>query len=743
MSSKWSPQQDAALMKFLEWFRGNPRGEYFRFFGYAGSGKASPLTTILQTPTGPITMRDIRVGDRVIGQNGKPTIVRGVYPQGVKPVYQVTFRDGSVAECCGDHLWQVRRASDIRRGIAPRVMTARDILDTGVTWSSGDMQWQIPLCDPVEFDSKVLPYHPYIIGALIGDGAISNGRSILVCPDKEIVDRVKAGLPVGLEVHSDWNHPTCPRHNIVSPSGLANSLTRHIKDIGLRVTSLEKRIPTQYLYASINDRIELLRGLMDTDGCSSRNRISFSTSSPALAQDMKTLVQSLGGTVVTRRYERKRGGNAEYQLNIKLHKINPFHLSRKANKWKPSDKNPPSRYIQSIELVGEAEQQCISVDAEDGLYLTDDFIVTHNTTCALGLAEAIGGRVLFGAYTGKAALVMSKKGCAGASTIHSLLYNPKAKSQLRIMELRAQLEDAGIDPETRESIKKALAEETARQGKPSFSLNSASPIRDADLLIVDECSMISGPIGNDLMTFGTPILALGDPAQLPPVKGSCFFEQDNPDVMLTEVHRTALDSPVLQLATMVRQGQELRLGEYGSSRVVAKGALSLAQAMDHDQTIVGKNDTRRATNRRMRRSLGFTGDFPQGPRVEGGKGDRLVCLRNNKESGLLNGMLFNVLSAEDDGESINMLIEADDGSFTREVSAHREPFLGKEVPYLNRRDMDEFDFGYALTGHKSQGSEWGSVLVADESAVFRSNRYRWLYTAITRAAERVTIIKDY
>lgn len=367
---------------------------------------------------------------------------------------------------------------------------------------------------------------------------------------------------------------------------------------------------------------------------------------------------------------------------------------------------------------------------------------TGKTFIARGLAEAVGGRVLFGAYTGKAALVLNRKGCFGASTIHSLLYNPKAKSQMRINELRAQIEEEQ-DPEKLAVLKKELAEESARQSRPSFSLNPDSPIKDCKLLIVDECSMIDKYIGADMMSFGTPILALGDPFQLPPVKGAGFFPQDNPDVMLTEVHRTALDSPVLRLATMVREGEELLLGEYGESRVCRRQDLPRGSGLSHDQTLVGKNATRRLANRTMRRQLGFSGEFPQGPRAEGGKGDKIVCLRNNKESGLLNGMLFNVIASEDDGDSINMTIESDDGSFTREVCAHRETFLDMEIPYWGRRDKDEFDFGYALTAHKAQGSEWPAVLVADQSEVFRRDRRKWLYTAITRASQRVTVIKNY
>jgi exodeoxyribonuclease-5 len=367
------------------------------------------------------------------------------------------------------------------------------------------------------------------------------------------------------------------------------------------------------------------------------------------------------------------------------------------------------------------------------------------TFCAKGLAEAIGRPVLFAAYTGKAALVMQKKGCPNATTIHALMYTAKGKSRQHINELTEQIAELGEDgdPEVIEALRFQLREENARQSKPSFNLNPDSPIRDAPLVVIDECSMVDRYIGEDLMSFGTPVLALGDPAQLPPVKGHSFFEQDNPDVMLTEVHRTALDSPVLRLATMVRLGEDIRHGNYGDSCVVRPQDLSPGSGLSHDQVLVGLNKTRRMGNTKMMRQLGFTGIYPEGPKEPGGKGSRVVCLRNNRENGLLNGMLFDVLKAEDDGESIHMDISPDGGGTPISVTSHREHFVDREkdIPWYERRNKDEFDFGYALTVHKAQGSEWPSVFIIDESPSFRADRDKWLYTAITRASKRVTIVR--
>jgi len=359
---------------------------------------------------------------------------------------------------------------------------------------------------------------------------------------------------------------------------------------------------------------------------------------------------------------------------------------------------------------------------------------TGKTSLAKELRQMISGTVLYGAYTGKAALVMRSKGCEGASTVHSLLYKVKDKSKKKIMDLEALIKETE-DPEKLRILQKRLGEEQAEHSKPGFSLNEFSPIRDADLVIIDECSMIDQQVGHDLAYFKTPILALGDPFQLPPVKGVGYFDQNDPDVLLTEVHRTALESPVLQLATRVREGGDLSPGQYGDSLVTsARDCPRDRNGLSHDQVLVGKNKTRISGNINMRAQLGRKGVMPTAE-------DRIVCLRNNHEAGLLNGMLFTVVSAIDDGDSLEMVIRPDDGGIDRTVIAHREIFLGQPVPFYGRRDREEFDFGYALTAHKAQGSEWKSVFVVDESASFRADRYKWLYTAITRASERVTIIK--
>jgi ATP-dependent exoDNAse (exonuclease V) alpha subunit len=333
---------------------------------------------------------------------------------------------------------------------------------------------------------------------------------------------------------------------------------------------------------------------------------------------------------------------------------------------------------------------------------------TGKTTLARHVAEHVDGDVLFAAFTGKAAMMLRAKGCNDATTIHSLIY-------------RSQTE-----------------EDT---GEPSFSINRNSDVKKADLLVIDECSMVDADLGNDLLSFGTPVLVLGDPAQLPPVKGGGFFTDHEPDVMLTEVHRQARDNPIVRMSMDIRAGERLAPGAYGESRVMRRGEIGKEDMADlvlgADQVLVGRNKTRRDFNMRMRELMGRTDAMPVA-------GARVVFLRNNKTKGLLNGATFTVKAV---GKAktgmVTMRLDPDDVSALNvKVSVLPEFFLGQEesLPWQARKLSDEFDYGFALTVHKAQGSQWDRVVLFDESFAFREHRDRWLYTAVTRAAKRVTVV---
>ena len=327
------------------------------------------------------------------------------------------------------------------------------------------------------------------------------------------------------------------------------------------------------------------------------------------------------------------------------------------------------------------------------------------TTLARHVAEAADGETAFAAFTGKAAMVMRAHGCAGATTIHALIYRASE----------------GVD------------------GAPTFTLNEDGPASRASLIVIDECSMVDAELARDLLSFGKPILVLGDPFQLPPVKGGGYFTDAAPDVMLTEIHRQAEDNPIIRLSQIVRSGGDLADGSYGESRVIRRAAIDAKQVLAADQVLVGVNRTRRAYNQRIRDLGGFAEALPVA-------GDRLVCLRNDRTKGLINGGLWRVEAlggVVKDFVRMTVRSEDDGAAKSVKVAVLKAFFEGTEgdLAYPLRRESDEFDYGYALTVHKAQGSQWDDVLLFDESYAFREHRARWLYTGLTRAAKRLTIVR--
>lgn len=336
---------------------------------------------------------------------------------------------------------------------------------------------------------------------------------------------------------------------------------------------------------------------------------------------------------------------------------------------------------------------------------------TGKTTLAKELARCVKGEVLFATFTGKASLVLRKKGCDDASTIHSLIYK------------------VDVDERTGDAI---------------FSLNPDSALSDAALLIVDEVSMVGEELAKDLLSFNTRTLVLGDPAQLPPVKDEGFFINASPDIMLTEVHRQAQDNPIIRLSMDIRDSGILRRGQYGESLVVGRDEvdqdLLREMVLGADQMLCGLNRTRARFNRRIRALKGLRGSpvewFPA-------VGEQLICLRNNRQKHLFNGGLWVVDEVQDKFNRLDMVVSSlDEERDPVSIRVFEEFFNGTEatLEWRERRQSDEFTFGWAITCHKSQGSQWDDVIIFDESGAFREAKRNWLYTAVTRAAERVTVV---
>lgn len=308
-------------------------------------------------------------------------------------------------------------------------------------------------------------------------------------------------------------------------------------------------------------------------------------------------------------------------------------------------------------------------------------------------------------------MVLRKKGCVGASTIHSLIYRPEDE-----------------ESET-----------------PRFVLNPDSRAADANLLVIDEVSMVGEDLANDLMSFGVKILVLGDPAQLPPVKGEGYFINAEPDVMLTEVHRQAKDNPIIRMSMDVREGRGLKQGVYGESRVVRRCDLAKDEmrelVISADQVLCGTNRTRQTFNSRIREIQGRYGTKAlHHPTI----GDRLVCLRNNSKTKLLNGGLWEATKVTVKKRGIGIeVVSLDDPSLPKVKTTVPEAFFTgneKRLTWEQLKGLDQFTYGYVLTVHKSQGSQFENVVLFDESFAFREDAAKHLYTGITRASERITVV---
>lgn len=358
--------------------------------GRPGMGKQVPVDTKVLTRKGWIRIGSLSIGDKIYTKSGRETTVTGIFPQGKKQAYQIMFRDKTTVECGIEHLWSVAPSSGSGRKKF-RVKTLGEIIKAGISKPFGGRKkarWRVPLCDPIRFPERKLPISPYVLGVLIGDGSTC-GRMIQFSNpdmDSDIRERVDNLLPEDVDIGENRSG-ICPYFYFRGPG--AKRMRMILRAIKLDVKSGHKFIPDDYKLGSIEQRTDLLRGLMDTDGSSMGNRVNFFTTSKRLASDVAELVRSLGGLSVIRKYDRTGDGKTtEYVVNVKV-SFCPFYTQRKARKWKPQY---PSRYIWGIKKSREVDQVCISVDAKDGLYLMDNHTVTHNTSLALWIAERITQR---------------------------------------------------------------------------------------------------------------------------------------------------------------------------------------------------------------------------------------------------------------------------------------------------------------------------------------------------------------
>jgi len=359
--------------------------------------------------------------------------------------------------------------------------------------------------------------------------------------------------------------------------------------------------------------------------------------------------------------------------------------------------------------------------------------------------------------------VLQRKSGMRCSTIHRLIYHVHEATEAEIAAARQKLEEIeaaaltlyGAERVAADTEIAALRMSLKEMRQPRFGLNEDSPVRDCKLVVLDEVSMVGPDMAADLISFGKPILVLGDPGQLPPIKGAGAFTAQASDVMLTEIHRQAGESAVIRLATMAREGRPILYGQHDEFVWKMSGRdVTAAQLLNGGQVICGLNATRISLNNAMRKAVGFNGSsLPTGP------GEKIICLKNDHGLGLLNGMFIELDGVESaDDQRFRAMITTEEGELIggtngggkpHKLSIYSGHFLDHQKLDPERDDRDwrvkkrivEATYGWAITCQKAQGSQWENVIVIDDKwGRTRDQRAQWLYTAITRAESGLVIL---
>jgi len=731
--------------------------------GSPGTGKAQPLDEPVLTPDGFVPMGSIVPGSMVIGDDGNPKKVKAVFPQGKKQIYRVSFSDGTWTRCCGEHLWSTTtRKERERKGRLGSEKTTIEIANS-IDRGDGSPNHVIPMAEPVEYGHDIeLPVDPYLLGVLLGDGCFVNGIK-LSNPDADILFEVFKRIPTTVSVVSSGSG--CDFGIVKNCPGIFNPLTQELKKLGLLGKKSNKKfIPSEYLLSSSKNRIEVLQGLLDTDGYTDGHNIEYSTCSERLSSNVQEIVESLGGTVTTKRKSPtftykgiKKIGQLSYRMIIKLPpSVTPFKLRRKKEKYIPKSKYIPRRYITMVEPEGTCECQCISIDSTTGLYLTRNFIVTHNTYTVAQLLKTI-----------------IRQGRIGVADI--IVGAPTGKAAVRLTETFQQ---AGI-PITARTWHSHL-----------FRLDAEKDEKlHCKLMISDESSMCDIDLTHRIFSarpFGAHMLLVGDPFQLPPVGcGAPFRDLIDSGVIpsghLTKVERNA--GEIVEVCARIRDGKRwddlLNVGNvYCQLAKTPDAQIEQLETLvrQHDkweaQVLVPVNEKspvcRIELNTRLQKLLNVDGEPVKGTKFR--IGDKIVCTQNGWYP--VSGELSEQIDETDINERMEVRIA--NGELAEVVNIHPRGFIAKldsprrhvivsvgkdsgkdaamdgdgeetEESSSNEKQPSggmKWEMGYALSTHKFQGSEMPFVyIVIDEYPGARTIcDASWVMTAISRAKQECYLI---
>ena len=740
--------------------------------GYAGTGKAQPIDTLIPTPEGVKKMGDIKEGDYIFDKDGKPTKVLKIFPQGEIDCYKITLKDGRESFCGEEHLWSYYITKN-----RLKQKTTLELMESGLKDSNSCYKFKIPVNKPVEYSKKDFSIHPYMIGAFLGDGCCKQ-RYLTISSENEEIPNIIGKLIDATPIKNsdknynwtfEWNTKTLKvewtggngaQRETIRTKPKTEDYFLQYEDC-LMVKADLKKIPEEYKYGSIEQRYELLQGLMDTDGSigakdGHRYNMRFTSISIQLIKDIQEILWGLGysSTIIKdKRAKKYTSTGICYGLNINIpneEKYKFFKLSRKKeiaeeakNYHKRKDYTKVA--ITSIEKMPyKKEMVCFYVDNEEHLYLTNDYIVTHNTTLVNFIISALEldpeKEVCFCAATGKAAKVLQEKGNSNAKTAHKLLYD------------YAPIISTG-----------------GYSRVPRWPGDPKGP-SGYKLVVVDEVSMLPDYMWDLLLSHNVPVIALGDPYQMPAVLAKDSGVLEHPHVFLDEVMRQAQDSEIIRMSMFIRSGRPL--SEYKADneqvQVFSQNELSSGMLTWADQILCAKNKTRLNLNLKVRELLGYS--------EEPATGDRVICLDNHwkfldskGESPLVNGSIGEIKvkdvktvfypykACRRPVKIVLCSFTSDSGEVYPHMALDYQALLTGKKFLTPKEEFDLFNLGAktrgnpvpmnfafarAVTTHKAQGSEWKRVLVVEENFPFgKVEHSRWVYTAATRSSEKLVMIR--
>lgn len=389
------------------------KGELGVIVGSSSFGKSQPLDSRILTPNGYKLMGEMSIGDYVIGSDGKPHIVTGIFPQGKRPIYKVSFSNGTSCECDIEHLWNVnslyqRCGKKYVAGVSKnrndkkyvpdhsfKTLSLREIIEKGIVKkSSSRYNFKVPVVKPVEFTEQETKFDPYLVGYYIGDGSFRRVEITVGKDDKKCVESILKPI-LNEDLHIFYRDK-----RDIYQFDIVGKTKKEFKEVfPTNHKSSDKYIPKEYLFNSIEKRIAVLQGIMDSDGHANNNgSCEFCSKSKQLALDVQFLVRSLGGfasliesdsSYFSKKYNKKIDCGKRYRVTISMcdSSIPLFRMERKQKRVKYRTRGADALFITNAEYIGEKDAQCIMVDSDEHLYITEDFIVTHNTSLTTAIAS--------------------------------------------------------------------------------------------------------------------------------------------------------------------------------------------------------------------------------------------------------------------------------------------------------------------------------------------------------------------